>query len=86
MHTHIGSGSDPAMWEHCATLSLAIAARMPQVTTLSLGGGFKVGRMPGEPSADLRAIGEAVKADVERFHEEHGRKLHLEIEDRKSVV
>lgn len=80
MHTHIGSGSDPAMWEHCATLSLAIAARMPQVTTLSLGGGFKVGRMPGEVSADLQAIGQAVKADVERFHEEHGRKLHLEIE------
>jgi diaminopimelate decarboxylase len=80
MHTHIGSGSDPAMWEHCATLSLGIAARLPQVTTLSLGGGFKVGRMPGEVSADLQAIGQAVKADVERFHEEHGRKLHLEIE------
>ena len=80
MHTHIGSGSDPAVWERCAALSLAIAARLPQVRTLSLGGGFKVARMPGEPCADLRVIGDAVKADFERFHEEHGRKLHLEIE------
>ncbi len=80
MHTHIGSGGDPDVWRHCARLSLGIAARLPEVTTLSLGGGFKVGRMTGEASADLQRVGEAVKADVERFANDLGRRLRIEIE------
>lgn len=80
MHTHIGSGGDPEVWKHCAALSLAIVERLPQVHTLSLGGGFKVGRMPGEPSADLNAIGNAVKVLYEQFAAEKGRQLALEIE------
>ena len=80
MHTHIGSGGDPEVWKRCAQLTLDIAARLPDVTRLSLGGGFKVGRMPGETSADLHAIGTAVRADFEAFAERHGRRLHLEVE------
>ena len=80
MHTHIGSGADPAMWVHCAKLSLDIAARIEQVRVFSLGGGFKVGRMPGEPSADLSAIGEKISAEIEQFATRTGRELHLEIE------
>jgi diaminopimelate decarboxylase len=80
MHTHIGSGGDPEVWQRCARMSLEIAAKLPEVTRLSLGGGFKVGRMPGETSADLRRIGETVRADFEAFSERHGRELHMEIE------
>jgi diaminopimelate decarboxylase len=80
MHTHIGSGSDPEVWLHCARLSLGIAARLPDVTTLSLGGGFKVARMPGEVSADLAIIGGRIAPEIEAFAREHGRRLHLEIE------
>ncbi len=80
MHTHIGSGSDPEVWNHCARMSLDIVAQLPEVATLSLGGGFKVGRMPGEPSADLQAIGKVIVQDFEEFHAKHGRKLHLEVE------
>ena len=80
MHTHIGSGGDPSVWENCARLSLAIAARLPEVERLSLGGGFKVGRMPGESSADLQAIGNALLPDFENFADRHGRRLQLEIE------
>ena len=80
MHTHIGSGSDPATWVHCAELSLGIAARMPEMQTLSLGGGYKVGRMQGEPGADLQAIGREIVPMFEAFAERHGRKLHLEVE------
>ena len=80
VHTHIGSGVDPAVWTHCAQLSLGIAARLPEVTTLGLGGGFKAGRMPGEQSADLDAIGRSIQARFEAFHKAHGRKLRLEIE------
>lgn len=80
MHTHIGSGSEPETWHHCAQLSLAIAAQLPEVDTLSLGGGFKVGRMADEPSTCLDDVGRRIQADFERFAEQHGRRLHLEIE------
>jgi len=80
MHTHVGSGADPEVWNHCAQLSLGIAAHLPEVHTLSLGGGFKVGRMSDEPSADMNAIGPRIKEDFETFFQQHGRKLKLEIE------
>jgi len=80
MHSHIGSGGDPEVWETCARMSLEIAAKFPEVQRLNLGGGFKVGRMPDEESANLQAIGAAIQADFQAFYEEHGRKLHLEIE------
>lgn len=80
MHTHIGSGSDPDTWAHCAGLSLGIVERLPEVTRLSLGGGFKVGRMAGEISADMALIGNRVMQDFVAFANQHGRKLHLEVE------
>ncbi|HEO71692.1 MAG TPA: diaminopimelate decarboxylase, partial [Candidatus Hydrogenedentes bacterium] len=80
MHTHIGSGSDPDVWHRCARLSLGIAARLPDVKLLSLGGGFKVGRMADETSTDLHEVGHVIQEDFEDFHKRHGRKLHLEIE------
>lgn len=80
MHTHIGSGGDPEVWKKCARLTLDIAAKLPQVTCVSLGGGLKVARMPGEETANLQEIGEAVKEDFIAFAEKHGRELHMEIE------
>ena len=80
MHTHIGSGSDPDAWVQCAKMSLGIVAQFPDVTTLSLGGGFKVARMENEISADLQAIGAKIIEEFEAFASEHGRELHLEVE------
>ncbi|MDG2332859.1 MAG: diaminopimelate decarboxylase [Myxococcota bacterium] len=80
MHTHIGSGGDPEAWKHCALLSLAVAAQMPEVTTLNLGGGFKIARMPGEVTANLEEIGNALLDEFRDFERQHGRALHLEIE------
>lgn len=80
MHSHIGSGGDPAIWMRCAQMSLEIARRLPDVVRVNLGGGLKVGRMPHETSADIIEIGTAMKAKFEEFYEQHGRKLHLEIE------
>jgi len=80
MHTHIGSGGDPEVWKHCARLSLGIAARLPEVTTLSLGGGFKVARVAGEKNANLNEIGAALLPDFHVFAEKYGRKLHIELE------
>lgn len=80
LHTHIGSGSDPEMWKRVTRMSLDIAEQLPDVTTINLGGGFKVGRMPDEVSTDLQDIGLHVRRELEAFKERTGRALHLEVE------
>jgi len=80
LHTHIGSGSDPDVWVKVANMSLAIAEQLPDVEVLNLGGGFKVGRVPGEKTTDLQVCGNAVKKAFERFAEKTGRELKLEVE------
>lgn len=67
MHTHIGSGGDPEVWKQCVGLTLAVARRLPDLTRLSLGGGFKVARVEGENSADLKAIGQALHSTLAEF-------------------
>jgi len=80
IHTHIGSGSDPAVWQKVSTMSLDLCRQFPEVVTLNLGGGYKVGRMADEASTDLSVVGVPVSDNFRSFAEETGRKLHLEIE------
>jgi len=80
LHTHIGSGADPAVWTRVAHLVLEIVERLPDVTTVSLGGGFKVARVAGEEATDLVAIGSLVKEAFIAFRRRTGRALRLEIE------
>ena len=82
IHTHIGSGSDPAIWTKISTMSINICKHFPEVTTLNLGGGYKVGRMSyeAEKSTNLQTCGAPVKEAMEAFAKETGRELQLEIE------
>lgn len=80
LHTHIGSGSDPVVWQRVSLLSLALVKQFPAVSTLNLGGGYKVARVEGEKSTDLQTVGQPVKAAFEAFAKETGRQLKLEIE------
>ncbi len=80
IHSHIGSGSDPEVWKRVAGMTLDLARAFATVETVNLGGGYKVARMPGETASDLQLIGGPVRALFERFAEETGRKLRLEIE------
>lgn len=80
MHTHIGSGSDPNIWLYCAQLALKTAANMPDVMRISLGGGYKVARMPDEETANLQDIGKRMLPAFYDFEKRYGRRLHLEIE------
>lgn len=80
IHTHIGSGSDPAVWQSVSESSLALAARFPSATALNLGGGYKVARVDGEKGSDPAVVGAPVKAAFERFAAATGRRLRLEIE------
>ena len=81
IHTHIGSGSDPKIWQQVASKSLSFCKVWPTVETLNLGGGYKVGRNEGEPTTDLQEIGQPVTEAFRQFAAENdGRELKLEIE------
>ncbi len=80
IHTHIGSGSDPAVWQRTAYLSLALVRTFPTVETLNLGGGYKVARVEGESATDLLHVGRPVAAALEEFAAETRRRIRLEIE------
>jgi diaminopimelate decarboxylase len=80
LHSHVGSGTDPEVWKRCARMTLDLLPRLPEVASVNLGGGFKVGRMPEEPSVDLADVGAHIRGEIEAFRTREGRSLHLEIE------
>lgn len=80
LHTHIGSGTDPEVWKRVTRMTLDLAARLPDVRIVNLGGGLKVGRMPGEVSVDLDDVGAHVREELRAFRDRDGRALHLEVE------
>ena len=80
VHTHIGAGTDPERWKSVASVTLDLARQFEEASCVSLGGGFKVGRMPNEVSADLEDIGRHIGQLLDAFETETSRKLHLEIE------
>lgn len=80
IHTHIGSGSDPEIWQKVSALSLNLVSQFPDVHTLNLGGGYKIGRMNFEQTTDLQTVGHPVKEAFVNLFEKTGRKIHLEIE------
>lgn len=80
IHTHIGSGSDPAVWQRAAIASLETVKKFPSVETLDFGGGYKVARVAGEKTTDLQACGAPVRDAIAHLAETTGRELHFEIE------
>lgn len=80
IHTHIGSGSDPAVWQKAALRSLGMVRLFPTARTLDFGGGYKVARVDGEKTTDLQDCGAPVRDAIAQLAEETGRRLHFEIE------
>jgi diaminopimelate decarboxylase len=80
MHTHIGAGTDPVVWQQAAQLSLDLIKEFPDASIINLGGGFKVARMDDEHEADMNIIGRSIGEELQRFKDETGRELHLELE------
>jgi diaminopimelate decarboxylase len=80
LHVHIGSGANPNMWGEVIDIALQLVAQMPDVTTLDIGGGFKISRAIGEQEADIPAISAIFAQHLTDFAEATGRQLHLEIE------
>jgi diaminopimelate decarboxylase len=80
LHIHVGTGADPSAWGHVMGMSLAIARRMPDVTTLDIGGGYKIAYTDSEQETDMRKVARVFAEQLEAFAKETGRELKLEIE------
>ena len=80
IHTHVGSGSDWKIWQKAAKLTLDITRKFPDVTSVNLGGGYKIDRMQPSNSINFQSVFAVVKDLFENFAKDTGRKLHLEIE------
>jgi diaminopimelate decarboxylase len=80
LHVHIGSGADPQVWRATIETALEIAAGMPEVASLNIGGGYKIHRFGDEQEADMREIASVFSESVAQFAASTGRKLRLELE------
>ncbi|MFA5877659.1 MAG: diaminopimelate decarboxylase [Candidatus Paceibacterota bacterium] len=80
LHIHIGSGTDPSLWQEVMERSLSIVEKLPDVVTLDIGGGYKVHRYGDEKEADMVEIVTMFGKQLELFYEKTGRKISLEIE------
>ena len=86
VHTHIGSGSDMAVWEASIDMSLAAVAQFEAVDTINLGGGFKVAYMPDETASDVAEIGRIIHERIASFADNTGKELHVELEPGRFLV
>lgn len=80
LHIHIGSGADSKVWGAVMDRLVEIVQRLPTVTSVDIGGGFKVHRYGDENEADMQDIFRVFSEKLEAFAEKDGRKLHVEIE------
>ena len=80
LHIHIGSGADPYVWGQVMDQALDIAREYPDVTSLNIGGGYKVHRYGEEIEANMTSIFATFSDKLLAFARETDRELHLEIE------
>ncbi len=80
IHTHVGSGSNPETWAKITKSTLNLLQYFPTASILNIGGGFKVGRHPGERSTDLNKVGTKVSELMETYSKKNNHCFDLEIE------
>lgn len=80
LHLHIGSGADPYVWGQVMDQAIDIAREFEDVTSLNIGGGYKVHRYGEEVEANMSDIFTTFSEKLTAFAVETGRELHLEIE------
>ena len=86
VHIHIGTGSDPAIWEQLMQAGIRALEHFKQASVLNLGGGFKLPYMPGDSGADLTEIGKTATKYLTEFEAKTGRKIQFEVEPGRYLV
>ncbi len=67
LHVHVGSGiTNEETWSDIATFLDTLAADLPDVTTLNLGGGLGVPQRPSHSALDLNALDDRLATFAER--------------------
>lgn len=80
LHIHVGSGADSKVWGEVMERSLEIAKQFPTVSSLDIGGGYKVHRYDDEEETNISDVLDVFNEKLKYFELESGRKLQLEIE------
>ncbi len=80
VHLHIGSGADPELQKQAACKALEVVGDYPTVTTLDLGGGFKVKRGKADKQTSIPELSQSTYDALVEFEKKTHRKIHLEIE------
>lgn len=80
IHLHIGSGHESDVLERTVERALSFCDRVPTVTHLNLGGGYKVTALNTDPNYDHHAVGSRINQSLEKFYKKTNRKIHLEVE------
>lgn len=80
IHTHIGSGTDPAVWQSAVDRTMKIVEHVASATTVNFGGGFKVARAEHEAETPIEHVGEIIAQAIEGFERKFHRKLTAELE------
>lgn len=80
VHSHIGSSHESSVLLRALVKLLDLATRFTDVGTVNLGGGYKVKALLDDPEYDFREWAASVAQEVERFAEDTGREVHVELE------
>ena len=86
LHVHVGTGADPKMWDAATETALDIAEQMPDVTSLDIGGGFKIRYYSDDQESDISAITNVFAERLREFAARTGRELNFEIEPGRWLV
>ncbi|HEY1835319.1 MAG TPA: diaminopimelate decarboxylase [Candidatus Saccharimonadales bacterium] len=86
LHIHVGTGADPSAWAKVIDAALSIVRDMPDVTTLDIGGGYKIAYESSERETDMQQVAEVFAEQLQKFADETGRQLKLEIESGRWLV
>ena len=80
LHVHIGSGADPKVWAKVLEVAFDLIEKMPDVTSIDIGGGFKIHRFGDEHETNIEAVADVFSEGLANFAAKTGRKLRIEIE------
>lgn len=80
-HMHIGSGFlDAEAFVQACSVLLSVAARLPHLTFIDLGGGIGIPYRPDQQAMDVSALGQHVSQLMTTFCRSYGRPLELRLE------
>ncbi len=86
-HMHIGSGFlDAEAFNRSCAVIFAIAARLPHLRFVDVGGGIGIPYREGQPHFDLAAMGSRLSAAFAAFCTAYGRELELRLEPGRFLV